>query len=204
VIDRSTIWIAFADIMLCMLGITIAAVNPPAARPTIPMEADYFIVITWDVNTDADVDNWLHTPKGTVFYEHDNRQVGCVTLDMDNHGTEDSQFQMADGTTQKIPESKEIITLHCSEPGHYDQAVHLYGYRGATGTNLGLKVHVEVDAMKPSFHPVFSKDVTLDYVEQTINVVSFDLDAIGDLKLAEPPLKSVTDSYYHQPGGANK
>ena len=64
--DRSVIWIAFADLLLCMLAIIIVAVNPktpPAVSPE--QQAQHLLSVDWDVaGWDADVDLWLVTPSG--------------------------------------------------------------------------------------------------------------------------------------------
>ena len=45
---------------------------------------------------------------------------------------------------------------------------------------------------------MFSKDVVLDRVKQTVNIESFDLDRAGKITLRDPPLESVTGSYYRR------
>ena len=64
----------------------------------------------------------------------------------------------------------------------------------------GVKVHVEIVAVNPTVHLVYSKDVTLDRVGQTINVESFDLSREGKIALAEPPLELVTAKAYRTAG----
>ena len=41
--DRSPIWIAMADLLLCVLAIVIAAVNPKSEAKGIDNKADYLI-----------------------------------------------------------------------------------------------------------------------------------------------------------------
>ena len=63
-----------------------------------------------------------------------------------------------------------------------------------------MKVHVEIVAVNPTVHLVYSKDVTLDRVGQTINVESFDLSREGRIALAEPPLELVTAKAHRTAG----
>ena len=41
----------------------------------------------------------------------------------------------------------------------------------------------------------FARDVVLDRVGETINVVSFDMDREGKITLADPPLELITSDY---------
>jgi hypothetical protein len=204
--DRSSIWIGLADLLLCVLSVVIVAVAPKEpAQSGVPEKAEYLLSAEWNVNLDADVDIWLIPPtKKPVFYG--SRDVGCARLDSDNRGFIDDVVTLADGTKVKVDSDKETISLRCVEPGHYDLGVNLYAFRN-NGAALrgalhgpGVKVHVEIVAVNPTVHLVFSKDVTLDWVGQTINVESFDLSREGRIALAEPPLALVTARAYRTAG----
>ena len=107
---------------------------------------------------------------------------------------------LADGSTVKVDTEKETIAIRCIEPGHYDLASNLYAYKidgvnQDNARNLGLKVHVEIVGLNPSYRLVFAKDVVLDYVGQTINWASFDMDRTGAVTLVDPPLEPITATY---------
>jgi hypothetical protein len=204
--DRSSIWIGLADLLLCVLSVVIVAVAPKEpAQSGVPEKAEYLLSAEWNVNLDADVDIWLiPLTKKPVFYG--SRDVGCARLDSDNRGFIDDVVTLADGTKVKVDSDKETISLRCVEPGHYDLGVNLYAFRrnGAVLRGAlrgpGVKVHVEIVAVNPTVHLVYSKDVTLDRVGQTINVESFDLSREGRIALAEPPLELVTAKAYRTAG----
>jgi hypothetical protein len=42
---------------------------------------------------------------------------------------------------------------------------------------------------------MFAKDVVLDRVGETVNVVSFEMDRDGKITLADPPLQAITNAY---------
>ena len=56
-------------------------------------------------------------------------------------------------------------------------------------------MRVEITGLNPQVTTLSAKDVVLDQVGQTINVVSFDLSPDGQITLVEPPLEPITDAY---------
>jgi hypothetical protein len=44
-------------------------------------------------------------------------------------------------------------------------------------------------------HLIFSKDVILDHVGQTINWASFDMARDGSIAMVDPPLEPITEKY---------
>jgi hypothetical protein len=198
--DRSPVWIGLCDMALSVLAVVIVAVNPPAPKARgVEMKAELLATVDWSVDIDADVDIHMMPPSHhPVFYGA--RDVGCATLDRDNRGFLDSIITLADGSTTKVDSDKETIAIRCIEPGHYDLGANLYAYRvGGQGQDdrrdLGLKVHVEIVALNPRIQVLFSKDITLDSVGQTVNWASFDMARNGTIKLADPPLEPITRAY---------
>jgi hypothetical protein len=203
--DRSPIWIGLADLLLCMLSVTIVQANPKAPREAgVKEKAEYLASIEWDVNIDADADIHMKGPSGKpVFYAA--REVGCATLDRDNRGFLDSIITIGDGSQTKVDSDKETIAIRCIEPGHYDLAANLYAYRvnGASRTaarSLRLKVHAEIVKLNPTITVVFSRDILLDRVGQTTNWASFDMNRAGEITLVDPPLQPITASYQKMAG----
>ena len=54
---------------------------------------------------------------------------------------------------------------------------------------------VEITGLNPQARTLFAKDVALDQVGETINVVSFVMGLEGRITLVDPPLKPITDAY---------
>jgi hypothetical protein len=203
--DRSPIWIGLADLLLCILSVTIVAAHPKSEHEGgVKEKAEYLASIEWDVNVDADADIHMMPPsKRPVFYG--SRDVGCATLDRDNRGFLDSMITLADGSQTKVESDKETIAIRCIEPGHYDLAANLYAYRkdGVRQTeanNLGLKVHVEIVKLNPEVKVAYSRDIVLDSVGQTVNFASFDMDRDGAIIFTDPPLEPITASYQKRSG----
>lgn len=205
--DRSTVFIAFCDLLFAVLAVVIVAVAPTHAKVDGVQERALFLITAeWDSAIDADADNHLLLPNGRpVFYGA--RQLGCVTLDTDNKGLQDSTVKLADGSTAKIKASKETISIRCANAGSYVAAVNLYAYREGSlnqdqRRDLGLKIHCEVVAIEPTVHLVFQKDIVLDRVGETVNWTAFDLDSAGALTLTDHPLTPITEGYSHPNSGS--
>jgi uncharacterized protein YfaP (DUF2135 family) len=199
--DRSPIWIGLADLLLCIVSVVIVAVAPVKSKTDgIKPKAEYLITMESSVDIDADPDLWVIMPdKQPVFYG--SREIGCATLDTDPIGFGSTIVTLADGSSAKLESDKETTALCCIEPGHYDVGVNLYAYRingqiqSSSADAFALKCHVEIVALNPTVKLVFSKDVVLDRVGQTVNVASFDMDRDGKITLTDPPLEPITDAY---------
>jgi hypothetical protein len=193
--DRSSIWIGLADLLLCIVSVVIVAVAPTHAKTDgIRPKAEYLISADWDVMLDSDVDLWLVNPsRKPIFYG--SRQVGCADLDHDSLGFQTSLITLANGSTVRAVSNKEVTSVRCFEPGHWDVGVNLYSDRELAKGRKDIQVHVEIVGLNPEVRMMFAKDVVLDRVGETVNVVSFDMDRDGKITLADPPLQAITDAY---------
>jgi hypothetical protein len=193
--DRSPVWIGLADLLLCILSVVIVAVAPTRAKVDgVKPKAEFLITADWKVDLDSDVDLWVVGPeKKPVFYG--SRDLGCASLDRDSLGYSTSLITLADGSTAQSESNKETTTLRCIAPGHYDIGVNLYSDRELAKGAKSIAVRVEITGLNPRVTTLFAKDVALDQVGETINVVSFDIGRDGKIKLTEPPLEPITDAY---------
>jgi hypothetical protein len=194
-VDRSPMWIGLADLLLCILSVVIVAVAPTKAKVDgVKPKAEFLITADWPVALDSDVDLWLVGPdKKPVFYG--SREVGCASLDRDSLGYSTSRITLADGSTVQAESNKETTTIRCIAPGRYDVGVNLYSDRELAKGAKSIPVRVEITGLNPEVTTLFAKDIALDQVGQTINVVSFDMAPDGQVKLVEPPLEPITDAY---------
>jgi hypothetical protein len=198
--DRSPIWIGLADLLLCVVSVALVCVNPPSTAKGVERKAEFLLTATWSATLDADVDLWAIGPsQKPVFYGA--RDVGCARYEQDDRGFLDGHVTLTDGTQAAVPEFRETITLRCLESGHWDVAVHLFGYKddgsyvSPTRHGLDVRVHVELVALNPSYRVLDTKDVVLDRVSQSVNTVSFDLARDGMATLADPPLGLLVEKF---------
>jgi hypothetical protein len=204
-LTRFTPWTAFVDMLITILVVILTMVGERKIEADGPRQkAEFLISAEWNVDIDADVDLWLIEPSNKpVFYG--SREVGCATLDRDSRGFLDNHVTLADGSVVKVSSDKETITLRCIEPGRFDVGVNLFEYRvkdfsQGRASDPGLKVHVEIVGLNPIVKTLYSGDVTLARVGETVNATSFDLSANGELTLADPPLEDVTQPYLRARG----
>ena len=197
--DRSPIWIGLADLLLCIVSVVIAAVAPTHAKMDgVKPRAEYLITADWDVMLDSDVDLWVVNPsRKPIFYG--SRQVDCADLDHDSLGFKTSLITLADGSTVRAVSNKEVTSIRCFEPGHWNIGVNLYSDRELAKGRKVINVRVEIVGLNPEVSTIFAKDVVLDRVGETVNVVSFDMDRDGKITLADSPLVPITDDY-RRPG----
>jgi hypothetical protein len=193
--DRSSIWIGLSDLLLCIVSVVIVAASPTRAKiDGVKPKAEYLIGADWNVSLDSDVDLWVVNPsRQPIFYG--SRQVGCGDLDHDSLGFRTSVVTLADGSTVRAVSNKEVTSIRCFEPGHWDVGVNLYSDRELAKTAKEIRVHVEIVGLNPEVRTMFARDVVLDRVGETVNVVSFDMDRDGKITLADPPLEPITDAY---------
>jgi hypothetical protein len=199
-------WIGLADLLLCILSVVIVAVAPTKAKVDgVKPKAEFLITADWKVELDSDVDLWIVGPeKKPIFYG--SREVGCASLDRDSLGYSTSQITLADGSLAQSESNKETATIRCVAPGRYDVGVNLYSDRELAKGAQSIPVRVEITGLNPQVTTLSAKDVVLDQVGQTINVVSFDLSSDGQITLVEPPLEPITDAYKRDKpwGGASE
>lgn len=194
-LDRSPIFVAMADMFLCIACVVLVSVAPTKATIGIQEQALYMLSIEWDTTLDIDPDIWLVPPAPSKPVFFGNRQMGCISLDQDDRGWIDDGVGV-DG--KRVARAREVVTLRCIKPGRYDLGVNLYGYnkhdqRDPQNNTIGVRIHVMIQGLNPTA-TLFESDVTLDKVGQTINAASFDLAADGTMKFVETPLAPVTDS----------
>lgn len=195
------VWVAYADMFALLSSLFLYNVNekkPDTAGVT--QAADYIITMEWPVEkSDADLDLWVVPPNGhPVFFQ--NRQNGCVQLDADNRGWQDSIVENTDGTIASTKMAKETVSIRCMQTGHYDVGANFYVYHTHPdrpdvqdqSDHMGIKAHMEVIRINPSVTTVFDRIITMDFPSQTINAISFDLLPNGDLKATDVPIRPIT------------
>src|SRR5574337_24679 len=129
--DRSPVFIALADLLLCVLSVVIVAVAPTHAHiDGVKQPASFLISADWPTNRDVDIDLWTIGPSGKpVMYAA--REVGCAALDRDSRGALDGVVTLADGSQTQVQSYKETTSLRCIEPGRWTVAVMFYSDHGS-------------------------------------------------------------------------
>lgn len=184
----STLYSYIDFLFVMMMGILLLfmlafpLVNPKQQKDGVSLKAEFIITVEWEQNHDVDL--WVQDPKGGVVYFRQ-REVGLVHLDQDNRGQATNTVVLQDGSTIKLENYSEMVTIRGIVPGEYTVNLHLFQSRSPTNvlldstTKVNVPVKVTVQKLNPSVQVVYSKVLVLtkQYEEQT--ATRFTLDASG-------------------------
>jgi hypothetical protein len=164
------------------------------SKKVVQTNAEFIITISWDSQSDDDVDGYLEDPSGNVLYFRA-REIGVMHLDRDDLGKKNDIARLSNGETIQIEDNREIITLRGVIPGEYTLNVHMYQKNDVEPTT----VTVTVDKINP-YSTVKTKDVTMIESGQEKTICRFTLNADGVVEdvneLAKPLIGS--DQYYNE------
>ena len=185
--------LAFIDILFNMLigfvGLFVLAfllINVPTEESNIKPKAEYLIITTWRDNSNNDVDTWVRTPSGTLFFRR--RQVGFAHLDKDDLGNANDTVYLADGNRLTVPINREVVALRGFEKGEYIVNVHLYSASDEVPEN------VTVELLKVNPHAVlYRKDIKLHDVNEEATAVRFFMAEDGTIENVSDVSESVVD-----------
>jgi len=159
----------------------------------IQSKAEFIITISWDSQSDDDVDGYLQDPMGNILY-YRAREIGVMHLDRDDLGKKNDIARLGNGQTLQIEDNREIITLRGVIPGEYTLNVHMYNKNDPNP----ITVTVTVDKINP-YSTVKMKKIVMIESGQENTVCRFKLNADGkveDVNELEKPLIG-SDQYYN-------
>lgn len=172
---------AFLDLLFCtLLGfmalfiIAFLSMSVEKKKKNVESKAEFLITVTWNKDSNDDVDSWLEDPEGHFIW-FNRREDGFMFLDRDDIGKSNDRIETKFGPIE-IKENREIVTLRGIVPGEYVFNLHMYR-KDSPGP---LKANVQIDKMNP-YEIVFAKDITLNQSGEEKTVVRFTLDKKGDV-----------------------
>ena len=126
---------AFTDLLFnIVVGVTFLfmlaflLINPVTKKNNVESKADYLIILSWDKNSENDIDLWIRDPLNKLM-SFKSKDVGFMHLDRDDLGSRNDKITMPDGTVKFIKENREIAALRGTIPGEYTINVHAYRKR---------------------------------------------------------------------------
>lgn len=90
------------------------------------VSGEFMIELTWDDESDDDVDLWVEGPGGLVFFSK--RECGNMYLDRDDTGMMSETVQTENGPIE-VHSNKEVVTIRNLVPGEYIVNVFAYALR---------------------------------------------------------------------------
>lgn len=173
---------SFNDLLFNMLGgfillfICTFLLIAPATKKDIKTNAEFVATVTWDENSQDDVDTWLEDPLGNVLY-YGHKSVGFMHLDKDDLGWVNDTIIMPDGEEVILRINQEITTIRGFVPGEWTLNVHMF----RKTEDMPATVNIRLDKLNPTVVPVFIKTVTLSRHGQEETVARFTMDANGNI-----------------------
>lgn len=126
--------LAFVDLLFnlligfcCLFIIAFLLINPIAKQGTIDPPVKMMIEMTWDNESQNDIDLYLKGPDGGVIF-YANKQNGYITLKRDDLGYANDTY-IVNGKTFTVKRNYEIITLTDLPDGDYVLNVHHFSNR---------------------------------------------------------------------------
>lgn len=112
-------------------------------KKNIDSNAEFLITVSWDKNSNDDVDTWIEDPEGH-FVWFQRREDGLMFLDRDDTGHANDTIDTKFGPVT-IKDNREIVTLRGTVPGEYVLNLHMY-----RKDSLGpVDVNVQIDKINP-------------------------------------------------------
>ena len=171
--------LAFVDMFMNMLvGVTALCllafilINPIAKTGIVTPPDKLIIELTWDDNSEKDMDLYTRGPVGNTVY-YGNKNNGYVTLRKDDLGNSTETYHV-NGVPVIIRRNYEVITLNDLPAGDY--MVNVHNFASAKGAE---EVTVRVTGLVP-FKLVFEGTAMLDARQETTLVV-FSVDSEGKI-----------------------
>lgn len=179
-----------AIIFLFMLSTLLIQVKVKHENEGVKRDAQYIINATWDPSIDCDVDIWVRDPNGEVV-SFQKKDAGLMHIERDDLGlrndiiTELAQSLLKTSKNQNL-NNQETWVLRGIIVGEYTVNLHLYSCRieGKAldlGSSFPVKVDVELIRLNPRYLLTSKETVTLEKIWQQITVMSFTLNADGDV-----------------------
>lgn len=173
---------SFIDLLfLCLVGfvfllvIAFLLIMPPVDDQQKKPKAEFLVTLTWDSNTDDDVDLWIQDPANNVMFFRE-KEVGLMHLDRDDLGyRKDTVIVNGQQITQYV--NQEIATIRGFIAGEWIVNIHMYrkGYQNPANVN------VRVDKLNPRFTTIVDKDYIMKSKGDEITVVRLSMTTKGTI-----------------------
>lgn len=173
---------SFIDLLfLCLFGVlflfflAFLLIVPPVDDQKKKPKAEFLITLTWDSQTDDDVDLWIKDPGNNIMFFRQ-KEIGLMHLDRDDLG-HSKDVVIVNG--QKIVQysNQEIATIRGFIPGEWIINIHMYrkSYKSAANVN------VRVDKLNPQFMTITDKNYTMKNRGDEITVTRLTMASKGEI-----------------------
>lgn len=163
-----------AFVAMFVLAFSLASQQNDPKDTNAKISGQYMIELTWNDESDDDVDLWVEGPGGLVFYRQ--RETGNMYLDRDDLGRANEVVQTAMGPVE-IKNNKEIVIIRNLVPGEY--IVNLFAY--TIRSQPPISANVVLTRLSP-WNVITGKSVVLNGNGDEKTVFRFTVGADGSVK----------------------
>jgi hypothetical protein len=156
--------------------ISFLLINPSFKKADIKTKAEFVISVTWNDNSQDDVDTWLQDPTGNVLHFRQ-KDVGLAHLDRDDLGKINDVITLGDGRRIEYAHNQELTTIRGFVSGEWVLNVHMYNKRDS---NPSL-VEVRIDKLNPTVQTLFYKKIVMKRKLEEVTVTRFVMTNQGDI-----------------------
>ena len=173
---------AFHDLLFnCLLGfiflfiISFLLIMPPVDDQQKKPKAEFLITLTWDSDTDDDVDLWIQDPAENIMFFRE-KEVGLMHLDRDDLGhRKDVVVINGQQITQYV--NQEIATIRGFIPGEWLINAHMYRKSLTNPAN----VNVRIDKLNPRFTTLVDKSFIMQSKGDELTVMRMTMNGKGEI-----------------------
>jgi len=159
---------AFMFILAFML------INPVAKKHEFDPKAEYLIIMTWNSESNSDIDIWIKDNLGhTISFRQ--KDQAMINLDRDDLGLVNDRYRNAQGELIERNYNREVISIRTKEPRRYLVTVHYYSSRGKENDNAIEEIKIELLQLNP-WNLLQTKIVVLEAQGQEIHIFEFNVD----------------------------
>lgn len=169
---------AMGVIFVFLAVIMISTVEEPKkiAVENVPPKAEYLIQLSWDDNSEDDIDLYVRSPDNQVVY-FSRRQTPLMFLDADDLGRGNT-MALPDGTTKTVPTRRETVTVRAIMPGEF--CVNAHAYRKNSPPGVVAHLVMTVTRLNP-FSEITRATATFDTQGQEQTLANFTVAADGSV-----------------------
>jgi len=151
-------------------------INPSIKKADIKTKAEFVITVTWNDDSQDDVDTWLQDPAGNVLHFRQ-KDVGLAHLDRDDLGKINDIITLDDGRRIEYTHNQELTTIRGFISGEWVLNVHMYNKRDSNPT----RVEVRIDKLNPKVQTLFYKKIVMKSIWEEVTVTRFVMTNQGDI-----------------------
>ncbi|MFH0892633.1 MAG: hypothetical protein V1867_07740 [Candidatus Falkowbacteria bacterium] len=163
-------------IMFCLFVLTsIMAKLEEKKNADIKIQAEFMITLTWEDQSQDDVDIWLEDPLGNVLWFR-NKEIPMAHIDRDDLGKINDTITLANGETIKYEHNQEIVTIRGFISGEWTLNIHMYRKRDKEP----ISAEIKIEKLNPSVKTLFYKKLLLSRQWEEVTVTRFSMDNGGN------------------------